>query len=82
MKINSQQKIHSVFVDVSERLVPLSRHKTEVKEHTTLKHDVNKNEDIKQLHFGKHANSTNSIQNPPYLSLSCEHIIETYDRVP
>ena len=78
---NLQQKIHCVFVNVSERVVLLSRHKTEVKEDITLKHDVNKNEDIKQLHSGNHANSTNSVRNPPYLSLSCEHNIETYGRV-
>ena len=42
---------------------------------------MNQNEDNKQLHSGKHANSTNSVQNPPYLSLSCEDNIETCGRV-
>ena len=60
---------YTVFVDVSEHVVLLSRHKIDVKE------------DIKQLHSGKHANSNNSVRNPPYLSLSREHNIETYGRV-
>ena len=42
---------------------------------------MNKNEDIKQSPSAGHANSTNSVRNPPYLSLSCEHNIETYGRV-
>ena len=49
-----KQKIHCVFNDVSERVVLLSRHKIDVKEDITLLHDVNKNEDIKQLHWGNH----------------------------
>ena len=69
------------FVDVSESVVLLSRHKIDVKEEITLQHDVNKNEHIKQLHSGKHPNSTTSVRNLPYLSLSCEHNIETYGRV-
>ena len=78
-KINFlQQKIHSVFVDFWERVILLSSHKIDVKEDITLQHDVNKNEDIKQLHSGKHANSTNSVRNLPYFSLSCDHNIETY----
>ena len=40
---------------------------------------MDENEDIKQLHLGNHANSTNSVQNMAYFSLSCEHNIETYD---
>ena len=56
-----RQKIRCVFNDVSERVVLLSRHKIDVKEDITLLHDVNKSEDIKQLHWGNHANSTNSV---------------------
>ena len=56
-----KQKIRCVFNDVSECVVLLSRHKIDVKEDITLLHDVNKNEDIKQLHWGNHANSTNSV---------------------
>ena len=48
---------------------------SEVKE-DTLKRDVNNKEDIKQLHSGNYANSINSVRN-----LSCEHNVETYDRV-
>ena len=39
---------------------------------------MNKNEDIKQLHSGKHANSTNSVRNPPYFLVSSEHNMQTY----
>ena len=35
-KYNLQQKIHCVFVDVSERLALLSRHKIDVKENISL----------------------------------------------
>ena len=42
----------------------------------------NKKEDIKQLHLGNNANSTNSVRNLSYYSLLCEHNIETYGRVP
>ena len=42
---------------------------------------MNKNEDIKQLHSGNHANCTNSVRNLSYFSLSREHNTETYDRV-
>ena len=74
---------YTVFLSMFQKVLfyKLSRHKIDVKENTTLQHDVNKNEEIKQLHSGKHANSTNSVRNPPYLSLSCEHNIETYGRV-
>ena len=58
-----------VFVDVSKPVVLLSRHKIDTKEDITLQHDVNKNEDIKQLHSGNHENSTNSVQNLSYFSL-------------
>ena len=61
--------MHYVFVDVSKRVVLLSRHKIDTKEDITLQHDVNKNEDIKQLHSGNHENSTNSVQNLSYFSL-------------
>ena len=74
-------KTHRVFVDVSERIVLLSGHKIGVKEDITLSHDVNKKEDIKQLHSGNNANSTYSVRNMSYFSLSCEHNIETYNRV-
>ena len=37
---------------------------------------MNKNEDVKQLHSGKHADSTNSVRNPPYLSLSWNIMLE------
>ena len=43
---------------------------------------MNKNEDIKQLNSVEHANSDNSVRNPPYLSLSSEHNIKSYGRVP
>ena len=56
-------KTHRVFVDVSERIVLLSRHKIGVKENITLSHDVNKKEDIKQLHSGNNANCTKSVRN-------------------
>ena len=75
-----QQKIHCVFANVSEGVVLLSRHEIDFKVNIT-KHDVNKNEEIKQLHSGQHANSTNSVQNPPYFSLSCENNIGAYGRV-
>ena len=42
---------------------------------------MNKNEDIEQLHLGNHVNSTNLVRSLPYFPLSCEHNIETYDRV-
>ena len=29
---------------------------------------MDKSKDIKQLHSGKHANSTNSVRNPPHLA--------------
>ena len=45
-----KQKMHCVFVNVSEYVVLLLRHKTDVKEDITLKHDVSKNKDIKRLH--------------------------------
>ena len=54
--------MHCVFVDVSEHVSLLSRHKIDVKENITSQHDVNKNGDIKQLHSGNHADSTNSVQ--------------------
>ena len=38
---------------------------------------MNKDEDIEQLHSGNHANSTNSVRNLSYFSLSCKHNIET-----
>ena len=72
-------KTHCIFVDVSERIVLLSRHKIGVKEDMTLSHDVNKKEDIKQLHSGNHANSTNSVRKISYFSLPCGHNIETYN---
>ena len=40
---------------------------------------MDENEDIKQLHLGNHSNSTYSVQNMSYFSLSCEHNIKTYD---
>ena len=40
---------------------------------------MNKNEDIQQLHSGIHANSTNSVRNMSYFSLSCERNNETYE---
>ena len=43
-------------------------------------HDVNQNEDIRQLHLGIHANSTNSVRKLSYFLLSCQHNIETFDR--
>ena len=73
--------MHRVFFYFSERVVLLSRHRIHIKEDVTLQHDVNKNEIIKQLHSRNHANSTNSVQNLSYFSLSCEHNIETYDRI-
>ena len=79
-KFNLQQKIHFVFVDVSGRIVLLSKHKIDVKENIMLKHDVNKNEDIEQLHSGNHVNSTNSVRNLTYFLLSRQHNIETFDR--
>ena len=36
VKFNLHQKIHPVFVNVSERVVLLSRHKIDVKEDITL----------------------------------------------
>ena len=36
---------------------------------------MNKNEDIKQLHSGNHANSINLVRNLTYFSLSCANII-------
>ena len=79
-KCNLQQK-YSVFVDVSECAVLLLRHKTDFKEDITMQYDVNKNEDIKQLHSGNHASSTNSAGNLSYFSLPCEHNIKIYGRV-
>ena len=38
---------YCVFVDVSERVVLLSKHQIDDKEDITLWHDVNKNKDIK-----------------------------------
>ena len=35
---------------------------------------MNKNADIKQLHSRNHANSTNSVRNLPYFSLSYVNI--------
>ena len=37
---------------------------------------MNKNEDIKQLHSGSHANSTNSVRNLSHFSLLCEYMTE------
>ena len=55
----------------------------------TLKHDVNKNEDIKQLHSGNHTNSTNSVRNLSYFyyhmniisKLMTEFVIELVETV-
>ena len=44
-----------------------------------LEYDVNKNEEIIDLHSGNHGNFLNAVQNLTQVSI-CEHDIETYDK--
>ena len=65
-KFNLQLEIRCDFADISERVV------------LSLRDKIDFEKDIKQLHSG---NTTNLVRNLSYFSISCEHNIQTFDRV-